>query len=171
MEVATTRQFLLFTDFTAFESCTSLSMPTTTTKGIQNRIYGHWKGTQVSRKNHKKTKSNQKLRLRYRTLSWLAKAVRSMPCRPDVNSPPLVSGVSLTSKNPAFLCFMLKERNNSSAVPSVQDTGHHQCVNWARFEEWMGEHSFDPHKPGLLLHPQFGKLKTARPVSYSNIVA
>ncbi|PWY83790.1 hypothetical protein BO94DRAFT_468662, partial [Aspergillus sclerotioniger CBS 115572] len=36
--------------------------------------------------------------------------------------------------------------------------GHRQCVVWEKIEQWMAEHSFDPHEPGLLVHPIFGKL-------------
>ncbi|PYI02917.1 hypothetical protein BO78DRAFT_422077 [Aspergillus sclerotiicarbonarius CBS 121057] len=40
--------------------------------------------------------------------------------------------------------------------PVAPDDGHRQCVVWEKIEQWMAEHSFDPHEHGLLVHPIFG---------------
>ncbi|KAI0100221.1 hypothetical protein GGR51DRAFT_564247 [Nemania sp. FL0031] len=45
---------------------------------------------------------------------------------------------------------------NNDDVPVSKDTGKRMCVSWDPFEEWMAEQSFDPLKPGLLVHPIFG---------------
>ncbi|KZL85359.1 hypothetical protein CI238_07372, partial [Colletotrichum incanum] len=47
--------------------------------------------------------------------------------------------------------------HNISAVPQATDSGHHYCVDWHQFDEWMERHSFDPLEPGLLVHPHFGE--------------
>ncbi|OOF98774.1 hypothetical protein ASPCADRAFT_512947 [Aspergillus carbonarius ITEM 5010] len=39
--------------------------------------------------------------------------------------------------------------------PVAPDDGHRECVVWEKIEQWMAEHSFDPHDPGLLVHPIF----------------
>ncbi|MCJ1350915.1 MAG: hypothetical protein MMC33_000897 [Icmadophila ericetorum] len=44
----------------------------------------------------------------------------------------------------------------SQRMPLGQDTGKHQCANWERLDNWMKDRTFDPMKPGYLIHPTLG---------------
>ncbi|KAK0616154.1 hypothetical protein B0T14DRAFT_604523 [Immersiella caudata] len=43
-----------------------------------------------------------------------------------------------------------------SLKPTPVDNGDHQCVDWDQLERWGREHSFNPRKTGLLVHPHLG---------------
>jgi hypothetical protein len=58
---------------------------------------------------------------------------------------------------------MLTRSRISDGVPVSKDIGNRQCVAWEPIEEWMATHSFDPLKPGLLMHPIFGVPDTINP--------
>ncbi|XRM42745.1 hypothetical protein ABZX51_005954 [Aspergillus tubingensis] len=51
--------------------------------------------------------------------------------------------------------------------PVAPDDGHRQCVVWEKIEKWMAEHSFDPHEPGILVHPIFGNPYTENGTSHN----
>ncbi|PMD16627.1 hypothetical protein NA56DRAFT_305974 [Hyaloscypha hepaticicola] len=44
-----------------------------------------------------------------------------------------------------------------SRVPETNFYGHHECINWDKFEAWADQHSVDIYVPGELNHPIYGQ--------------
>lgn len=47
-----------------------------------------------------------------------------------------------------------------SKFPLGNRTSPHECVNWDTLMDGMRKNRVDPFKPGVLVHPKLGKIKS-----------
>jgi hypothetical protein len=47
--------------------------------------------------------------------------------------------------------------DTSQPYPVAKDEGKHKCIKWEPLENWMGQLSFDPFEPDILIHPIYGR--------------
>lgn len=52
--------------------------------------------------------------------------------------------------------------NPLAKLPEANWKSPHQCKNWDTFFTWANENTFDPFRPGLVMHPKFGKHQPMR---------
>lgn len=47
----------------------------------------------------------------------------------------------------------------SVVMPAANWSTPHVCADWSKIEDWSKEHAFDSAAPGMLVHPELGKLR------------